>query len=85
MDFLRQWWSWVFGKLDWIRPHRWVTECVRLCKPDWKESYAFTDARVLGHFLGSIFLYVICAPPSMRWLQPIAVGYGALAVAETRQ
>lgn len=77
-SFIVEFWSRVFELPQYVSPDRWI----RRLFPRLKDSYRFVDAWVLGRFFGAILLYLATAPPSLRWLQSIAVLCGALMVIE---
>jgi hypothetical protein len=77
-SFIVEFWSRVFYLPRHITPFWWVTHVFSSLE----DSYKFVDAWVLGRFFGAILLYLATAPPSLRWLQSIAVLCGALMVIE---
>lgn len=77
-SFIVEFWSRVFEFPQYISPNWWLKQLL----PAASDSYRFVDAWVLGRFFGSAVLYVATAPPSLRWLESIAVAYGGLMVIE---
>ena len=77
-SFIVEWWSRIFRLPRFVSPHWWL----RKTFPPIDRSYRFVDSWVLGHFLSSILLFLICPAPSLWWLEWIAVRYGGLLVIE---
>jgi len=78
-SFIVELWSRVFSALRWLSPF----QLIRTCIPASRGSYVFVDAWVLGNFLLSVLLLVICSAPGLRWWELIAIVYGATRVVET--
>ncbi len=77
-SFIVEWWSRAFSLHNYVSPHWWLVKLI----PTIRDSYRFVDAWVLGHFLGSIFLFLTTSAESLRWLEWAAVRYGGLIVIE---
>lgn len=76
-SFVVELWSKVFCILGWISPYQVICQFVPVSK-----SYGFVDVWVLGHLLLSVVLLLICRASNLRWLETIAVYYGAIRVFE---
>jgi len=81
-SFICEFWWLIFQPLRRISLYWWVTCCIRKLRPDWKESYHFTDSWVLARLFSAIFLFAVSSSPSLWWLERLAVLYGLLMVIE---
>jgi hypothetical protein len=77
-SFIVEWCANALSLRRFISPHWWLVTLI----PPLKGSYRFVDSWVLGHFLGSIFLFLTASTPSLGWLEWLAVGYGGIIVVE---
>jgi hypothetical protein len=77
-SFILEWWSQILDLPRYISPHWWLGRMA----PRVRRSYRFVDCWVIGHFLGSIFLFLVTAAEGLWWVEWLAVRYGALILIE---
>lgn len=77
-SFIVEWWSRILCLRQFISPHWWLVKLI----PSLEGSYRFVDSWVLGHFLGSIFLFLATSAQTLRGIEWLAVRYGGFIVIE---